>query len=37
MGQADEAICHAATFVSARNDEDGVAVAIDRLLEHGGF
>ncbi len=35
MGQADERICAAATFVSARHDEDGVAVAIERLLATG--
>ena len=35
MGQADDAVKAAADFVSARNDEDGVAVAIDRLLSQG--
>ncbi len=35
MGQADEELKSAATFVSARHDEDGVAVGIERLLELG--
>jgi Cof subfamily protein (haloacid dehalogenase superfamily) len=35
MGQADGRIKSAATFVSARHDEDGVAVAVERLLEKG--
>ena len=35
MGQADDATKAAATFVSARNDEGGVAVGIRRLLERG--
>ncbi len=35
MGQASERIRAAATFVSARHDEDGVAVAIERLLAAG--
>jgi Cof subfamily protein (haloacid dehalogenase superfamily) len=35
MGQANDALKSAATFVSARNDEDGVAVAIERLLATG--
>ncbi len=37
MGQADEELKAAATFVSARNDEDGVAVGIERLLATGGL
>ena len=37
MGQADEELKSAATFVSARHDEDGVAVGIERLLELGGL
>ena len=37
MGQADDHIRSAATFVSARNDEDGVAVAIERLLAGGSL
>jgi hydroxymethylpyrimidine pyrophosphatase-like HAD family hydrolase len=37
MGQADEALKASATFVSAPNDEDGVAVAIERILESGGL
>jgi len=37
MGQATEELRAVATFVSARNDEDGVAVAVERLLERGGF
>jgi hypothetical protein len=37
MGQADDAIRSAATFVSARNDEDGVAVAVERLLAEGAL
>lgn len=37
MGQADAATRAAATFVSRRNDESGVAYAIDRLLSKGGF
>ena len=35
MGQADARIRAAATFVSARNDEDGVAIGIERLLATG--
>ena len=35
MGQADERTRSAATFVTLRNDEAGVAHAIDRLLERG--
>jgi hypothetical protein len=35
MGQATDEIKSAATFVSARNDEDGVAVAVERLLATG--
>ncbi len=37
MGQADERTKAAATFVSRRNDEAGVAVAIHQLLSKGGF
>jgi hydroxymethylpyrimidine pyrophosphatase-like HAD family hydrolase len=37
MGQADDELKSAATFVSARNDEDGVAVGIERLLATGGL
>jgi Cof subfamily protein (haloacid dehalogenase superfamily) len=37
MGQAEDHIRNAATFVSARNDEDGVAVAIERLLTEGAL
>jgi len=35
MGQADERTRSAASFVTLRNDESGVAHAIDRLLERG--
>lgn len=35
MGQANDELKAAATFVSAPNDEDGVAVAIERLLAEG--
>jgi hypothetical protein len=35
MGQASDEIKAAATFVSARNDEDGVAVAVEQLLATG--
>lgn len=35
MGQADERTRAAATWVTARNDEAGVARAVERLLEHG--
>jgi hydroxymethylpyrimidine pyrophosphatase-like HAD family hydrolase len=35
MGQADEELKSAATFVSAPNDQDGVAVAVERLLANG--
>ena len=35
MGQADDEVKAAADFVSARNDQDGVAVAIERLLSTG--
>jgi len=35
MGQAQEHLRSAATFVTASNDDDGVAVAIERLLEAG--
>jgi Cof subfamily protein (haloacid dehalogenase superfamily) len=35
MGQATDEIKSAATFISARNDEDGVAVAVERLLAGG--
>ncbi len=37
MGQGDEDVKAAATFVSARCDEDGVAVGIERLLELGSL
>ncbi len=37
MGQANDELKAAATFVSARNDDHGVAVAVEHLLEHGGF
>ena len=37
MGQADDELKAAATFVSARNDEHGVAVAIERLLQTGAL
>lgn len=37
MGQADERTRAEATFVSRRNDEAGVAHAIDHLLSRGGF
>jgi hypothetical protein len=36
MGQASERVRQAASEVSTSNDEDGVAVAIDRLLLGGG-
>jgi Cof subfamily protein (haloacid dehalogenase superfamily) len=35
MGQAHDSLKAAATFVSAPNEEDGVAVAIERLLAEG--
>lgn len=35
MGQANDDLKAAATFVSAPNDQDGVAVAIERLLTEG--
>lgn len=35
MGQADDAVKAAATYVSAPNDQDGVALAIERLLAGG--
>ena len=35
MGQASDAVCTAASFVSAKNVDDGVAVAIERLLADG--
>jgi Cof subfamily protein (haloacid dehalogenase superfamily) len=35
MGQADDALKVAATYVSAPCDQDGVAVAIERLLANG--
>ena len=35
MGQGTDEIKAAATFISARNDEDGVAVAVERLLAKG--
>lgn len=35
MGQADDELKSAATFVSSTCDEDGVAVGIERLLERG--
>jgi hypothetical protein len=37
MGQADDALKASATFVSAPNDEDGVAVAVERLLARGSL
>jgi Cof subfamily protein (haloacid dehalogenase superfamily) len=37
MGQADDELKSAATFVSVRNDEDGVAVGIERLLSRGSL
>jgi Cof subfamily protein (haloacid dehalogenase superfamily) len=37
MGQADDELKAAATFVSVRNDEDGVAVGIERLLATGSL
>ena len=37
MGQAHDGLKAAATFVSAPNDQDGVAVAIEHLLTHGDF
>lgn len=37
MGQADDDLKSAATFVSAPNDQDGVAVAIERLLNKGSL
>jgi Cof subfamily protein (haloacid dehalogenase superfamily) len=36
MGQASERVRHAASEVSTSNDEDGISVAIDRLLSGGG-
>jgi hydroxymethylpyrimidine pyrophosphatase-like HAD family hydrolase len=36
MGQASEHVRQAASEVSTSNDEDGVAVAIDRLFSSGG-
>ena len=35
MGQAEAEVKAAATAVTTRNDEDGVARAIERLLGHG--
>lgn len=35
MGQADDELKSAATYVSAPNDQDGVALAIERILDHG--
>jgi Cof subfamily protein (haloacid dehalogenase superfamily) len=35
MGQADDELKSAATYVSAPNDQDGVALAIERLLDRG--
>ncbi|MFK7915556.1 MAG: HAD-IIB family hydrolase [Pseudomonadales bacterium] len=37
MGQADDAIKQAATIVTGRNDEAGVAMAVDRLLSTGSL
>ncbi len=37
MGQADDRVRAAATFVSAPCDEDGVAVAIEHLMQHGNL
>lgn len=37
MGQADERTRAAATFVTARNDQAGVARAVERLLATGGL
>ena len=37
MGQADGDLKSAATYVSAPNDQDGVAVAIERLLNQGSL
>lgn len=37
MGQADDAIKQAATIVTGRNDEAGVAAAVDRLLSTGSL
>ena len=34
MGQADDDLKSAATYVSAPNDQDGVAVAVERLLKN---
>ena len=35
MGRAHDALKAAATYVSAPNDQDGVALAIELLLSHG--
>jgi Cof subfamily protein (haloacid dehalogenase superfamily) len=35
MGQSGDDLKSDATYVSTSNDEDGVAVAIERILEHG--
>jgi Cof subfamily protein (haloacid dehalogenase superfamily) len=37
MGKANDEIKSAATFISAPNDEDGVAVAVERLLAQGSL
>ncbi len=36
MGQASDTVKAAATAVTGRNEQDGVAMAIERLLEKGG-
>ena len=36
MGQASDAVKAAATAVTGTNEEDGVAMAIERVLEKGG-
>jgi hydroxymethylpyrimidine pyrophosphatase-like HAD family hydrolase len=37
MGQASDHVKSMATAVTATNDEDGVAVAVERLLETGSI
>jgi hydroxymethylpyrimidine pyrophosphatase-like HAD family hydrolase len=37
MGQSSDHVKSMATVVTATNDEDGVAVAVERLLETGSI
>jgi Cof subfamily protein (haloacid dehalogenase superfamily) len=37
MGQATDEIKAAATYISSPNDQDGVALAVERLLTHGNL